>query len=163
MAMPAALARWHREHGTARHKSKSKHKRAHGHTRTRTVVKYRTRHAARAVARRARRAVRQANLTSAGVLVPVAALAAAYGYSSQNMPEFVDLMHKIPGVKTVGAPLVIAGIAYSINRWVYASKWLRIATAVGVVLAAAQWGKTKFEIPSWAGDVGDVGAVADVR
>ena len=95
-------------------------------------------------------------------LVPVLVVAAALGYAN-NVKAFADGIKQIPGVKTFGAPLIIGGVAYGINRFVYANKWLRLVSAVGLVVGVWTWGVKAFST-DWAGDVGDAdGTVADVR
>lgn len=171
MAMPAALARyWRNKRGGKKRARRSTGSRKRSSHRSHSkAIAHRSHHSPRPAPRKQRRhrggggGGDYGSLVTARVLVPAAVLAAAYGYFGQNSGGFEDTMRQIPGVKTLGVPLVVGGTAFLINRYLYPNKWLRLLSAVGLVLAALQWGKTKFAIPEWAGDVADAdGAVANV-
>lgn len=155
MAMPAALARyWRNKRG--HRKSGGRHRRSSSKALVRHVHHYPKRKA------RGRRRGGGGGGVGAMGLIPVVGLAAALGYGT-SVKDVVDALKKVPGVKTFGAPLVVGGVAYAINEFIYPNKWLRLAAAIGLTIGAFQLGAAKFDI-SWVGDVADAdGMVADVR
>ncbi len=157
MAMPAALARYwrnkrgHRKGGSRRRSSSS----------SKALVRHVHHYPTKRRGGRRRRGGGGGGVGAMG-LIPVVGLAAALGYGT-SVKDVVDALKKVPGVKTFGAPLVVGGVAYAINEFIYPNKWLRLAAAIGLTIGAFQLGAAKFDI-SWVGDVADAdGMIADVR
>ena len=79
------------------------------------------------------------------------------------VPQVRTLAMKIPGAKTFGPEAAIGVAALGIDRFLYKNKWLRIAGAIGIGLAAVKLGQqyTSFK---WLGDDDDDSdMIADVE
>lgn len=158
MAMPPALARYWRNKRSSKSRSTA-------------MVRYRPSHPVRyhrsspsiriIMPKKKRSHRRHRGGGGHGGLVPLLVLAAALGYAN-NVDEFMALVEKVPGAKTYGGAAAVAGVSYAIDRWVYPSKWLKAATAVGLIITIYTLGKKQFELPDWAGDVADADTVASV-
>jgi hypothetical protein len=131
--------------------------------RTNTVVqtRYRTRSAPKA-RRRGRRS------SGGGGIKPLHLAAAAAGVAyltSASGPQTVkDLVAKVPGAKTFGAPAALGIGCLAVDKFVKPNKWLRLAGYAGIVAAAMKLGEQGKNF-KWVGDAdgGDDMYIADIE
>lgn len=82
----------------------------------------------------------------------------------QQIPQMAA---KIPGAKTFGTAAAVGVAALAVDRFVKPNKWLKLAGAAGIVLAAAKLGQdgTDFKFvgddDDIAADIGDDDDVGD--
>lgn len=117
----------------------------------------------RSVARKTRRRSHGSGGGMSLVKLGGTTLAMAYLLGPKSpIPSIKTYADKIPGSKTWGAPAAVGIACLAIDRFAKPNRWLKLAGAAGIVLAAANIGAsgTDFKFvgdDDYSGDLDDVG------
>lgn len=114
----------------------------------RTVTRYRT----RTIARRSRR--RSSGFGGGIKLTHAVGVGALIGYAS-GQTQYLNVLDKIPGTKTIGRPAMLGLAALAVNRYLYRNRWLKLIGVGGLLAGAFEWGKAGLKL-EWMGDAIDV-------
>jgi len=118
--------------------------------RTRTVTKYKTRHVKAKGTRRGRR--RSAGGGSIRPLhLALASAGVAYLTSAKGPQTVKDMVNKVPGAKTFGAPAALGIACLAVDKFVKPNRWLKLAGYAGIVAAAMKVGEQGSSF-KWVGD-----------